>query len=116
MRATRTRLPVELPNIDLRRAGHFQSRQAQRGLRPDVLNLIVAWARPVHGAGAVFLTLRSFDVPPSLRRLELIERARDWVVVQTRDGTLITCYRRRNASAWVRRMKAARFDLSDATA
>jgi len=89
---------------------HFDLRSAQRHLPETVYDLIVAWARPVHGAGAVFLTLREVDLPRDLRSSALARQARGWIVVQSRDGIALTCYRRAHATAFLRRRKAGRSD------
>jgi hypothetical protein len=57
----------------------------------------------VGAAGAVHLTVLDRDIPPDLRGSELSRKARDWIVITTRDGRLVTCYRRRHAWRFLQR-------------
>lgn len=100
---------------------HFIQRASQRGLRPDVFWFIVAHGTEVHACDATSLTVLRKALPPDLRDAPLARRARDWIVVTSREGALITCYRRGRASQFLRRkpkrsasLRAARHGYEDA--
>lgn len=81
---------------------HFVERASRRGLRPCVLQFILAFGIDTRAAGATSWTVVEHLLPPDLRGTELAERARDWIVVEGDEGTLVTCYRRTNACRFLR--------------
>jgi hypothetical protein len=87
---------------------HFLERASQRGLRPHVLDFILVFGVGTHAAGATSWTVLEHALPADLRGTELARRARDWIVVETDEGWLLTCYRRTNAGRFLREKSAYR--------
>lgn len=85
------------------RSRHFERRAVARALPSDVRHFIELHGTEFHALGAVSLTIVHKNLAPSLRHTELAARARDWIVVTSADGVLITCYRRRGATKFLRR-------------
>ena len=81
---------------------HFESRVALRGLRPDVLDFVLAFGVEVEAAGARSYTVIEKRLPPELAASLVARRARDWVVVTSREGVLLTCYRRKDAARFLK--------------
>jgi hypothetical protein len=82
---------------------HYESRAAERALRPNVEEFLMTWGTERRAAGATHITLVRRDLPPDLQGCEEAARAEDWIIVAGDDGTLVTCYRRANAWRFVRR-------------
>lgn len=91
------------PVPPLPRTHHFRERAAERALRTDVEAFVLTFAIERHARAAMLLTIVERDLPPDLQGTEIARRARDWVFVASPDGgSLVTCYRRRNAWRSVR--------------
>jgi hypothetical protein len=88
---------------DTPRSFHFKRRQAERQLRPDVLEFILAFGTEVQACGATHLTIVRRRLPVSLRNGTLARRAEGWVVLLDDEGRLMTCYRRQDAVRYLRR-------------
>ncbi|HNS98865.1 MAG TPA: hypothetical protein PLJ27_26315 [Polyangiaceae bacterium] len=88
--------------IDVAVTHHFATRAAQRGLSPRLLHFILSYGTEFPAHGAVSFTVRARDLPDDLRDLPEVELAKDWIVVMA-ENTLITCYHRPRASAFLRR-------------
>lgn len=82
---------------------HFAARAAQRGLPDDVRDFVVTFGVEVRACGATSVTVLERWLPADARDSELARRARDWVLVLGNDGRLMTCYRRRDASKFLRK-------------
>jgi len=76
---------------------HFIQRAELRGLDDDAADFILTWGNEVHRGGLIFLTVQDRRLPREVRASRLAHRVRDWVVAYSSEGTLITCYRLRNA-------------------
>jgi hypothetical protein len=85
-----------------RRTQHFRERQAQRQLRQDLLEFILAFGTEFQARGATHLTVLERDLPQTLRQSRLAQRASGWVLI-LEHGKLRTCYRRQDAASYLRR-------------
>lgn len=81
---------------------HFQARTSHRGLRADVLEFILSFGDEFHVADAICMTVFERHLPAYARDSQLAYRARDWILVIAQTGQLITCYRRKNATRYIR--------------
>ncbi len=86
-----------------RRTWHANARERQRGLRSEVRDFIYWWGVSFTGAGATHFTVMERALPPEMRGSPLAQQARDWVLVVSHEGALITCYRREHAAHFLRR-------------
>ncbi|MFW5740981.1 MAG: hypothetical protein ACOC1F_11510 [Myxococcota bacterium] len=91
----RIEMPVET-------TAHFDKRAAQRGLSAEVLTFVLLYGREFPANGATSLTVLERDVPTALRASKAARESKGWVVVQE-SGFLLTCYRRREPSRFLRR-------------
>jgi len=89
--------------LPVREWSHFRVRAAQRGLRADVRDFILNYGYEVQAAGATHLVVLARRLPAELRETEIARRARGWIVILADDGSLMTCYRRFDASRALRR-------------
>ncbi len=81
---------------------HFAERAAHRGLRSEVLDFILAYGIEFRVAASSSFTILERRLPASVRNAPVVSRARDWIVVTSDDGVLLTCYRRGDASRFLR--------------
>jgi hypothetical protein len=89
--------------ITIRKTKHISKRQRQRGLREDVLELILDFGEVKYGAGAVWYCLRQRLLPSYLKGTEIAKMAESWVVVATEDTAFImTAYARKNPNRHIR--------------
>lgn len=82
---------------------HYEARVTERALRSSVEAFLMSWGTETRGAGATHITLRRRDLPFDLQRTEQAIRAEGWIIVAADDGSLVTCYRRKDAWRFVRR-------------
>lgn len=61
------------------------------------------WGTEIWAAGALQITLVRKDLPPDLRDSPIARRAEGWILVAAPNGTLMTCYQRRDAWRFVTR-------------
>lgn len=98
---------VVMPNTTLftpvREWDHFRRRAAQRGLRDDVRDFILTFGCETRAAGATHLVIINRRLPSELRQSEIARRARGWILLLADDESLMTCYRRFDASRALRR-------------
>ena len=87
---------------------HFFERCHERRLAREVLNFILLHGMELRARGATHLTVLSRYLPPDERCSALAQRARDWIVMLDDAGQLLTCYRRRHASRYLRRKPKTR--------
>ena len=87
---------------------HYRSRSAERALKPDVEAFLMTWGTETRAAGATHLTIVRRDLPPEVRDSKEAARAEGWIVVASHDGSLLTCYRRRDAWHFLRRKSQMR--------
>jgi hypothetical protein len=92
---------------------HFADRFEQRRLRPAVLSFILAWGTEWRARGATHMTVLWRSLPASLRDTRIAHAARDWVVLMDDDGSLLTCYRRSEASRFLRRKPKRRLSPAE---
>ena len=85
----------------MKKTKHFETRARQRGQHEADTVFILTYGTRVHAAEAVFCVLRDKDIPQEDRshRGRLAGR----VIVLSRDGSLMTCYRRRDSMRHIRR-------------
>lgn len=90
---------------------HFRERQSARHLREDVLAFVLTWGIEARLAGATHITVLDCELPKELRDTKLARAAHGWVVLIV-DGQLLTCYRRRDASRFIRVKRKRRLSSS----
>ena len=88
---------------------HFVARAHERRLRLDVLAFILAHGVDVDGDDARSVTVVDKHLPPDLVASPVARRARGWVIVMSRDGALLTCYRREDAAKFLKRKGEKRY-------
>ncbi len=89
--------------ITIRKTKHIGDRQQQRGLREDILELILDFGEVKNGAGAVWYCLRQRLLPSYLKGTEIAKMAEVWVVVASEDTAVIkTAYARKNPNRYIR--------------
>jgi len=89
--------------ITIRKTEHIIKRQRQRGLREDVLELILDFGEVKYGAGAMWYCLRKRLLPGYLKGTEIAKMAEAWVVVATEDTAFImTAYAQKNPNRHIR--------------
>lgn len=93
---------VALPRR-FRVTGHYRLRKATRRLRSEIEEFVLFWGREWRAADAYHLAVLNRELPTELRDSDLASRARDWIVVVGEDGSLLTCYRHRDAARHLRR-------------
>jgi|GEM_PF-682947 len=93
--------PVSL--IPIAKTHHFEARAAHRKLPPAVLQFILTFGAAVRACGATHLTIIDRQLPDHLRGSHLAKRARGWIVLETDEGALLTCYRRDDAVRFLQR-------------
>lgn len=96
------------PQSSVAKTHHFKERSAQRRLNPAVLQFILTFGVAVRACGATHLTVINRRLPEHLRGTPLADRARGWIVLETDDGDLLTCYRRADAVRFLRRKRKRR--------
>lgn len=82
---------------------HFRVRAAQRGLRADVRDFVLDYGCEFQATGATHLVVLARRLPPELRETNIARRAHGWIFILGDDGSLVTCYRRFDASRALRR-------------
>ncbi|AGC47377.1 hypothetical protein MYSTI_06104 [Myxococcus stipitatus DSM 14675] len=81
----------------------FLERSAVGVLRKEVLELILDFGQRIRAAGATHITVLERDLPEHLRGTTLARQARGWIVLVSDEERLLTCYRRGDASGFIRR-------------
>ncbi|NTX00859.1 hypothetical protein HUA74_02065 [Myxococcus sp. CA051A] len=81
----------------------FLERSALGVLRQEVLELILDFGLRTRAAGVTHVTVLERDLPLQLQDSSLARQARGWIVLVSDDERLITCYRRGDASGFIRR-------------
>jgi hypothetical protein len=84
---------------------HYRARADERALPPRVERFLRTYGTETWAAGATQITLVLDDLPAELRETPEARRAEGWILVAADNGTLVTCYRRRNAWGFVRRKR-----------
>ncbi|WP_164002757.1 hypothetical protein [Pyxidicoccus caerfyrddinensis] len=93
--------PVQPRAFSLTR--HFLERRARRQLRDDVLDFILEFGDRARAAGMTHVTVLERDLPAAWRTSALARQARGWIVLLSDEERLVTCYRRGDASRFIRR-------------
>ena len=91
---------------------HFVERRARRQLRDDVLDFILEFGARARAAGMTHVTVLERDLPTVWRTSSLARQARGWIVLLSDEERLVTCYRRGDASRFIRRKPKRRMALS----
>lgn len=82
---------------------HAQERLQQRGLRREIVDLLLDYGETRLGSGALWCFLRENSLPTYLRGIKIVELARPWVLVLSEDGsTVVTAYARDDVSKHVK--------------
>lgn len=84
---------------------HYQARAFERALDPNIERFLILWGTETRAAGATHLTVLRRELPPEVRGSEEAARAEGWIIVTSDDGTLLTCYRRKDAWRYIRRKR-----------
>lgn len=87
---------------------HFLERAQARHLTPEILSFILMYGWESRARGVTHVTVLRRHLLPELRDTSLARRALDWVVLMDDQDRLLTCYRRRNASRYLRKKGKAR--------
>ncbi len=98
-----------IDKYETRRTRHYQQRAGQRSLRTSNEEFVMAWGRETQAAGAVHMTVLRRDLPGGLRDSREARRAEGWIIVLSEDGALLSCYRRMDAPAYLRRKSQRRW-------
>lgn len=101
--------PFYIPNWDhFYLTDHAEQRMAQRNLSWDDIHIVLMCGQRFHKAGAIFIYLRSRDIPDELQADNRFARLEGTTVVVSRDemGQILTVYRNRQGGAGhIRRKK-----------
>lgn len=89
---------------------HYRARAAERRLDPKVEEFLMRWGTEIRAAGAMHTTIVRRDLPTDVCTSKVAARAMGWILVASDDGSLITCYRRRDAWRFLRRKSERRWD------
>jgi hypothetical protein len=82
---------------------HFLMRARGRGLTAAMIEAIVWFGSEMRAAGALHLTIVRDELHPDELDDPIVQRALDWILVASEDGSsLITCYRRHGAHRFLR--------------
>ncbi|TMQ10303.1 MAG: hypothetical protein E6J90_33755 [Deltaproteobacteria bacterium] len=82
---------------------HYRVRAAERALDPDVESFLMLWGTEIWAADARQIALFRKHLPEDLRDTPIARRAEEWILVAAPNGTLMTCYQRRNAWRFITR-------------
>ncbi|MCY2928760.1 MAG: hypothetical protein NTV86_04560 [Planctomycetota bacterium] len=89
---------------------HATEQQKRRGLRREILDFILDYGCPFDGSGAVWYAVRDAALPSYLKASKIVEEAKRWIVLLSRDETtIITMYARRDAAKHIRRKRRPSF-------
>lgn len=101
--------PLYIPNqTNFHLTGHAEQRMAQRNLSWDDVHIVLMYGQRFHKAGAIFIYLRSRDIPDDLLPDDRFARLEGTTIVVSRDepGQILTVYRNRQGGAGhIRRKK-----------
>ena len=87
---------------------HYRLRAAERALPQDVEGFLRKWGTEIWAAGARQITLFLKDLPAELRDTMIARRAEGWILVAAPNGSLMTCYQRRDAWRFIMRKSEER--------
>ncbi|MCB9422242.1 MAG: DUF4258 domain-containing protein [Ardenticatenaceae bacterium] len=91
--------------------GHAEQRMAQRNLSWEDVQIVLMCGQRFHKAGAIFIYLRSRDIPDELQSDNRFSRLEGTTIVVSRDepGLILTVYRNRQKGVGhIRRKKNSR--------
>lgn len=80
----------------------FVEQSARWKLREEVIGFILEFGTPARACGATHITVHERDLPWSLRDSSLSRQARGWILILNDEDRLLTCYRRQDASRFLR--------------
>ena len=80
----------------------FIEQCARWRLREEVIAFILEFGTPARACGATHLTVHERDLPWSLRDSSVGRQARGWILILNDEDRILTCYRRRDASRFLR--------------
>ncbi|MFP2934073.1 hypothetical protein ACLESO_54900 [Pyxidicoccus sp. 3LG] len=81
---------------------HFLERRVRRPLRDDVLDFILDFGTRSRASGMTHVTVLERELPVAWRDSSLARQARGWIVLLNDHERLVTCYRRGDASHFIR--------------
>lgn len=82
---------------------HFIERGALRQLRDEVLDFILDFGVRTRAAGVTHVTVLERELPDFLQDSSLSRQARGWILLVSDEERIITCYRREDATRFIRR-------------
>jgi hypothetical protein len=88
---------------------HFALRAAERGVRDEVIDFVHAFGTEFEGANARSYTVLAKNLPRDVRALPIVEKAKGVILVTSREGALLTCYRREDAPRFLKRKAERRY-------
>lgn len=101
--------PLYVPHwANFHLTGHAERRMAQRNLSWEDIHIVLMCGQRFHKAGAIFIYLRSRDIPDDLLADNRFARLEGTTIVISRDdpGQILTVYRNRQGGAsHIRRKK-----------
>ncbi|WP_223646066.1 hypothetical protein [Corallococcus sp. EGB] len=80
----------------------FVEQCARWRLREEVIAFILEFGAPARACGATHLTVHERDLPGTLRDSSLARQARGWILILNDEDRLLTCYRRQDASRFLK--------------
>ncbi len=100
-----------LPSRTFPQTRHFIERSARSQLREDVLDFILEFGVRARASGMTHVTVLERDLPAAWRNSSLAKQSRGWIVLLSDQERLITCYRRGDASRFIRRKPKRRIGV-----
>ncbi|MFB1478932.1 hypothetical protein [Corallococcus sp. RDP092CA] len=86
----------------------FVEQCARWRLREEVIAFILEFGTPARACGATHLTVHERDLPVALRDSSLARQARGWILILNDEDRLLTCYRRQDASRFLKQKSKRR--------
>jgi hypothetical protein len=80
----------------------FIEQCARWRLRQDVIAFILEFGTLARACGATHVTVLERDLPTPLRDSSLARHARGWILILSDEDRLLTCYRRQDATRFLR--------------
>ncbi|RJS18037.1 hypothetical protein DRW03_26125 [Corallococcus sp. H22C18031201] len=86
----------------------FLEQCARWRLREEVVAFILEFGSPARACGATHLTVLERDLPAHLRSSSLARQSRGWILLLNDEDRLMTCYRRRHVTRFLRQKSKRR--------
>lgn len=88
---------------------HFEDRRSTRGLPAEWVDFVLLYGDEFDACDARSYTVVNRHLPRDLRGSEAARKTQGWIVVVSPEGTLLTCYRRRDAAHYLKTKQERRF-------